>query len=212
MPERDSSHGRLFQLRGGDPSLDFVNTVAWRLTDHPLDYLESWEDLLAWGRQAGLLASGDHGRVSERRRPDPMAMQVTLVQAHALRETIHRVVTAAADGATPDGNDLSALNRAVSETLSRLRLIHVHGNHYEWDWDEGTEAEHLLWSVTRSAADLMVSSNLDRVKICAGSGCGWMFLDTTRNQSRRWCDSRDCGNRERVRKHLARKRSARSAS
>ena len=140
-----------------------------------------------------------------------MAMQETLTHARALRETIHRVVTAAVEGAPPDDNDLSTLNRAVSRTLSRLRLVHVQGNHYECGWDDGSQVEHLLWEVTRSAANLLVSSHLDRVKVCEGPGCGWMFLDTSRNQSRRWCDSRDCGNRERVRKHLARKRAARTA-
>jgi predicted RNA-binding Zn ribbon-like protein len=65
-----------------------------------------------------------------------------------------------------------------------------------------------LWSVARSAAELLTSPKLGRVKVCAGEGCGWIFLDESRNSSRRWCDSRDCGNRERVRKHLARKRAS----
>jgi predicted RNA-binding Zn ribbon-like protein len=85
------------------------------------------------------------------------------------------------------------------------------GTHFGWAWEAGTEAERVLWGVARSAANLLVSSDLDRVKVCDGPGCGWMFLDGSRNRSRRWCDSRDCGNRERVRQHLARKRAARFA-
>jgi len=64
--------------------------------------------------------------------------------------------------------------------------------------------------VARSAAELLTSQKLGRVKVCAGEGCGWIFLDESRNGSRRWCDSRDCGNRERVRRHLARRRASRS--
>ena len=62
-----------------------------------------------------------------------------------------------------------------------------------------------MWPVARSVAELLTSPNLGRVKVCGGEGCGWMFLDESRNASRRWCDSRNCGNRKRVRKHLARK-------
>ena len=72
----------------------------------------------------------------------------------------------------------------------------------------GIEGERLLWEVTRSAAALLVSPTIELVKISADPGCGWMFLDASRNHSRRWCDSRDCGNRARVRKHLAHKRAA----
>ena len=64
--------------------------------------------------------------------------------------------------------------------------------------------------VARSAAELLTSQKLGRVKVCAGEGCGWIFLDESRNGSHRWCDPRDCGNRERVRRHLARRRASRS--
>ena len=43
------------------------------------------------------------------------------------------------------------------------------------------------------------------VRVCEGNGCGWLFLDQTRNGSRRWCSSGDCGRRERVRRHRARR-------
>jgi predicted RNA-binding Zn ribbon-like protein len=64
------------------------------------------------------------------------------------------------------------------------------------------------WPVVRSAAELLTSPKLGRVKVCGGEGCGWMFLDESRNASRKWCESRDCGNRERVRQYLARKKHA----
>jgi predicted RNA-binding Zn ribbon-like protein len=171
-----------------------------------MDYLESLDDLLSWGRQVGLLASEEQPLSDVHSRSTPMAMEETVARARALREMIHRVVSAVVEGAAPDGDDLSALNRAVSQTLSRLRLVHMGGTRFAWEWEAGTEAERVLWGVARSAANLLVSSDLDRVQICDGPGCGWMFVDGSRNRSRRWCDSRDCGNRERVRQHLARKR------
>lgn len=63
------------------------------------------------------------------------------------------------------------------------------------------------WPIVYSAAKLLASSGLDRVRQCAGDDCGWLFLDTSRNHSRRWCDMADCGNRAKARRHYRRTRS-----
>jgi predicted RNA-binding Zn ribbon-like protein len=201
---------RRFKLRGGDVSLDFVNTLGWRLTGYPREYLRSYEDLLDWGRQAGLLALEETEDLSREATLAPEGARETLSRALALREAIHRLISAHIAGESQDENDLSALNRELSIALSHLRVMPADGA-YSWGWDrsgdEGkTPLDSPLWRVAQSAAQLLTSEKLGRVKLCAGEGCGWIFLDESRNSSRRWCDSRDCGNRERVRRHLARKR------
>ena len=203
---------RRFKLRGGDVSLDFVNTLGWRLTGYPREYLRSYEDLLDWGRQAGLLALEETEDLSWEATLDPEGARETLSRALALREAIHRLISADIAGESQDENDLSALNRELSIALSHLRVMPADGA-YSWGWDrsgdEGkTPLDSPLWRVAQSAAQLLTSEKLGRVKLCAGEGCGWIFLDESRNSSRRWCDSRDCGNRERVRRHLARKRAS----
>jgi predicted RNA-binding Zn ribbon-like protein len=201
-----------FKFRGGVLCLDFVNTLAWRLTDHPVEYLLSYDDLLTWERQANLLAPDETKALSGRATTDLEDARAMLSRALALREAIHGVFSAAIAGKPQDEGALSALNRELSGALSRLRVVPAEGGSYIWAWDRGGEEgggpplERPLWPVARSAAELLTSSKLGRVKVCAGVGCGWMFLDESRNASRRWCDSRDCGNRERVRKHLARKK------
>jgi predicted RNA-binding Zn ribbon-like protein len=202
---------RRFGLRGGVVCLDFVNTVGWRLTDRPSEYLRSYEDLLDWGRQAGLLAPEETEGLSRQATLDPQGAQETLSQALALREAIHRAISAAIAGESGVESDLSALNRELSIALSRLRVMPSGGTYgWGWDWsgDGGTRLDSPLWPVVQSAAELLTSERLGRVKVCAGEGCGWVFVDESRNGSRRWCDSRDCGNRERVRRHLARKRAS----
>ena len=205
---------RRFEFRGGVPCLDFVNTVGWRLTDRPSEYLRSYEDLLTWGRQAGLLTPEETEGLSQQATLDPEGAQETLSRALALREATHRAITAAIAGEPQDESDLSALNRELSIALSRLRVMPA-GDAYGWGWDwSGDDGrpplDSPLWPVARSAAELLTSPKLSRVKVCADKGCGWVFLDESRNSSRRWCDSRDCGNRERVRRYLTRKRASNS--
>jgi predicted RNA-binding Zn ribbon-like protein len=205
---------RRFKFRGGVPCLDFVNTLAWRLTDRPVEYLGSYEDLLAWGRQAGLLAPEETEVLSGSTATHPEQAQDTLSRAVALREAIHQVLSAAIAGEPRDESALSTLNRELSVALSRLRVAPAAGDAYVWAWERGGEdgggppLERPLWPVARSAAELLTSAKLGRVKVCGGEGCGWMFLDESRNASRKWCESRDCGNRERVRQYLARKKRA----
>ncbi len=205
---------RTFKFKGGVPCLDFVNTLAWRLTDRPVEYLGSYEDLLAWGRQAGLLTPDETEVLSGLAAMEPEEARAVLSRAVVLREAIHRTLSATIADEPQDEGDLSALNRELSGALSRLRVSPAAGEVYVWAWDRsgddgsGLPLERPLWPVARSAAELLTSPKLGGLKICAGEGCGWMFLDESRNASRRWCDSRDCGNRERVRKYLARKRAS----
>jgi predicted RNA-binding Zn ribbon-like protein len=201
---------RRFELRGGVPSLDFVNTVGSRLTDRPKEHLHSYEDLLNWAREAGLLTPAEREWLARQAMVDPEGARQTLSRALTLREAIHRVVCATITGGPQDESDLSGLNGELSVALSHLRVMPA-GDAYGWGWHWGENdgeapLDGPLWPVARSAAELLTSPKLGRVKVCAGEGCGWIFLDESRNGSRRWCDSRDCGNRERVRRHLARKR------
>jgi predicted RNA-binding Zn ribbon-like protein len=201
---------RRFKLRGGLVCLDFVNTVGSRLTGHPGEYLRSYEDLLDWSRQAGLLTLEEAEDLFRQATLDPEGAQEALSRALTLREAIHRLISAHITGESQDENDLSALTRELSISLSHLRVVPAHGS-YGWGWDRSEDPGKIpldspLWPVAQSAAELLTSPKLGRVKVCAGEGCGWVFLDESRNSSRRWCDSRDCGNRERVRRHLARKR------
>jgi predicted RNA-binding Zn ribbon-like protein len=205
---------RRFRFRGGVPCLDFVNTLAWRLTDRPIEYLVSYEDLLAWGRQAGLLAPDETEVLSGWAATHPEEARATLSRAAALREAVHRVLSAPIASEPQDEGALSTLNRELSVALSRLRVTPAAGDAYVWAWERGGEdhggppRERPLWPVARSAAELLTSAKLGRVKVCGGEGCGWMFLDESRNASRKWCESRDCGNRERVRQYLARRKRA----
>jgi predicted RNA-binding Zn ribbon-like protein len=105
---------------------------------------------------------------------------------------------------TPAAADLARLNAALAAALPHLRLAPRAGG-YDWVWDgRGDDLASPLWPILRSAADLLASPDLARVRECDGEDCTWLFLDYSRNRSRRWCSMASCGNRAKARRHYQR--------
>ena len=131
-------------------------------------------------------------------------------RAIGLRESLYALFAAVVAGETPPANALGHLNEELSEALAMARVVPDDGA-FRWGWaDAPGRLDAVLWPVVRSAADLLTSGRVDRVHECPGhDGCGWLFLDTTKNETRRWCDMKFCGNRAKARRHYARTRAAR---
>src|SRR2546429_8115106 len=175
----------------GSLCLDFVNTVDPRHATPREERLPDYAAVLDWARQAGIEASplttGDASRAH--------------AQAIALRETLYAIFGAVARGEAPPADALRLLN---DELARRPREI---TNGLAW----APSADDVLGPVVWSAAELLTSGPLERVRECPGDDtCGWLFLDTSRNGSRRWCDMRTCGNRAKARRHYRRAASSRS--
>jgi len=198
---------RLFNLTlAGQLSLDLVNTVDWRTSDHPQELLNSYGDLVRWGRHTGLLSETEGRRLMREAGRRPAEADQVLESALALRETLYRIFSAVAKGRRAEAPDLDYLNGKLSKALSRRRVTPAQEG-YVWDWTRGeSDLGWLLWEVARASGDLLTSHDLKRLRECAGEGCAWMFLDTSRNQSRRWCSMRVCGNRAKARRHYEQKR------
>ena len=138
----------------------------------------------------------------------PAQAAAVLEQAIALREAIYRIFSAVAHKLPPEAADLDNLNAALSEALSRSQIIPA-ADGFAWDWSGDGALDQMLWPIARSAADLLTSEEIHRIGECADDrGCGWLFLDMSRNHSRRWCDMKDCGNRAKASRHYQRQRVA----
>ena len=198
-----------FNFSGGELCLDFVNTLGGS-RERPKERLKSYQDLLAWGSQAGILNDEDVRYLGRVAVEHPRKAAAALADAIALREALFRIVAAVIAGTPPHDEDLAKLNAALPRALEHLRVSpRAKGCQWEWTGDEGA-LDRMLWPIARSAADLLVSSEVERVRRCANrEECDWLFIDTTRNRSRRWCDMRSCGNRAKARRHYARKKAAR---
>ncbi|NIO08476.1 MAG: hypothetical protein GTO40_10915 [Deltaproteobacteria bacterium] len=189
--------------------LEFANTADWHASDHPEEKLNRYIDLVAWAHRMGILTDREVHQLSREAARRPAEAGAVVERAIALREAIYRVLSAVVGHCTPEAADLSILNGALSGALARLQVVQV-GDAFTWRWT-GHEAalDRVLWPVVRSAADLLTSEKLARVGKCADErGCGWLFLDMSRNRTRRWCDMKDCGNRAKAKRHYHRKRSS----
>lgn len=187
----------VINLVGGRLCLDFCNTV--RANDRPPtnDLWQHYPDLADWCVHTEILGPADAERLKQAARIDPKAADRALRAARRLREGIHSAFAAEAAGRGAAEEDLDRINEVLVTGNSRRKLRPaIKGACWTWD-DAPTDLEAVLWPVAWSAGDLLTSSQLDRVKEC--SGCTWLFLDASRNRSRRWCDMRDCGNRSKVR-------------
>ena len=197
---------RIIKLVGGQLSLDFTNTVSWRGREIPEEQLNTYQDLLNWSSLAGILREDDARNLSREGSIQPEAAKRVLERAVELREAIYRIFTAKISNEPASDADFVTLNRELRDALTRLRLsTKPDGYSLDFGW-AGEAFDQMLWPIVRSASDLLTSDSLDRVRRCASDDCGWLFLDMSRNRSRRWCDMKDCGNRSKARRFYERRR------
>jgi predicted RNA-binding Zn ribbon-like protein len=171
-----------------DLCLDFANTRYWRGQATPTETLNAPADLAGWARASKPPSSREFER------------------ALALRETIHRLFDAHAQGKAPAGRDLETLNAALSEAPARTTLKRGREG-YEWDLDmKASTALGLLAPVLWSAGDLLAGPRLGKVRRCANPECLFLFLDDSRAGKRRWCSMASCGNRAKAKRHYHKSR------
>ncbi len=192
-------------LLAGELCLDFANTAEWHASDDPFEHLESYSDLLTWAEHAEIISSQTAGKL--RASADERSGEARRVYEGAigLREAIYAVFAAIAHGDHPGGADLDRINSDLARWLPRTRIADT-SRRFIWQWaGKDDELERPLWPVIRSAVNLLTSDRLGRVGQCADDrGCGWLFLDESRNHSRRWCSMEDCGNRAKAKRFYER--------
>jgi predicted RNA-binding Zn ribbon-like protein len=203
------------KLVGGRLCLDFINTVDGRKGYSPSrsvdtvlsDKLAEYSDLVGWSRHSGIVTATEAERLIQASKRNVREAKQVLDRAVALREALHRIFKAVMTDRRPPTADLETMNKELLNARAHERLIHE-ANGFAWEW-VGSEAalDRMLWSIAQSAAELLTTGDLSRLRECCGEKCGWLFEDTSRNRSRQWCDMQDCGNLAKVRRFRTRLRS-----
>jgi predicted RNA-binding Zn ribbon-like protein len=200
---------RLRKLYGGLLCLDFANTVEPREAEPRRDNLRGYADLVRWARHAGALDDASAERLLRSAAGNQTAARASMAAAVTLREAAYRAFAAVANGGEPAGADLDTLQQAYAEAMRHAHLRPGSGQ-LAWSWDADA-LDRAWWPVARSAVELATDGPLDRVKQCAGdSGCGFLFLDTSKNRIRRWCSMEECGAQTKAKRQTARRRATRT--
>jgi predicted RNA-binding Zn ribbon-like protein len=201
-----------FQLFADHPALDFVNTLDDRfLASGTIEMLHSYDDLLAFAHQAGLLDATSIKALKTK--ASAAAARRVLSSALRVREALASVFYGPLSGPDKDTSEaLQVLQRQYSVALEHRRLVPQTGASKmqrtagaTWVWKSAEPRLELpVWLITQSAIALLTSSAMEHVHACASERCRWLFLDASKNHSRRWCDMTICGNRMKARRFHAR--------
>lgn len=192
------------ELAGGNLALDFANTVGQHEPEYLSEWLTGYEDLVWWALRAGALTDAEAEPLFAAARADAEEEGRVFARAIALREAIFRIFDAAGSGTAVAEADLEVLNAELAAAGAHLRVTRS-GEAFGWEWT-GDGLDRVLWPVARAAAELLTRGDLSRIGQCSGEHCQWLYLDTSRNHSRRWCSMSDCGNRAKARRHYHRAR------
>lgn len=194
---------RRFDTDGNHVAMDFINTLDNRGTENEYDWLTEYSDSIAWAERVGLISLDGAIELFERARDQPTdAWQRKILE---VRKIVYRVADIVIRGEDPDSVPWATFNRFLGDAMSRLMIV-KRADDFVWEFpDLVREPVGFLWPILRSFAELITSSDRDRLKRCADPTCGWIFLDMSKNRSRRWCSMEGCGNRSKVRNYNIRK-------
>ena len=197
--------GYKFDLSGGALCLDFANTVSHRhLPQSRAEHLGSYADLVAFAEQSSLIPSKLSTRLHTRANGNPAEARKAFRKSIVFREVMYRVFSEIAAGKHARLEDIHQINDFTLEALKHRKLIRTNGD-YRWQWQyDGGNLDRVLWPIADSAASLLTSEDRAAIRECDASDCEWLFLDHSRNGSRRWCDMKSCGNRQKARRHYQR--------
>jgi predicted RNA-binding Zn ribbon-like protein len=180
-----------YELIAGHPALDLVNTLDWRFREKGAEeLLKSPSDLLEFAEQSRLHAT----------RPSARTLQRIL----QLREVLAEILYARVDGRRPDRRSLKALQEFIRDACLQQQVRWKAGR-LAMDLP-GDDPDLVLWSLALSASDLMLTDAIESVRACDNSECRWLFLDTSKNHTRRWCEMKICGNRMKARRFKAQRK------
>lgn len=197
---------------GGRLCLDFVNTVdVWANTggrehlrnygDHPLrEKIVDYKALVRWGQLAGVISRSDASELLEYSASHAPDANVTMSRALRLRRALYRILKSLLQRWEPESGDIDILQRELLVARKRQIIVFRDGA-FLWTREAVPDSlDRILWPIALSAGDLLTSADLGRLRQCKSEQCGWMFLDSSRNRSRHWCDMSDCGNIDKVRR------------
>lgn len=205
---RGKPYSETFRCPGGALCLDFCNTGQEVRDGGTEEWITSFADLVDWLEAADALGGKQAARLRSAATSSPQNAKALWARAIEFREALARVLLARTEGRKPQASDLKVIDEEYARSAPFARLATTDEG-FAWSLDPSTEAlDAALRPIVESAVGLLTSPRLARLRRCGNSTCYWLFLDETKNCSRRWCEMASCGNVMKVRRHRARQRAA----
>jgi predicted RNA-binding Zn ribbon-like protein len=176
-------------------------SAAWPLFDY--------DDVVQWALGFGAIDERDAGRLRRQAQRDPDGARAVFERTLRIRATLDDVFRAIATGGRPSAEATARLASDEAEAVGRARLV-PDGDRFAWSWADDDSLARPLWPVVHDATRLLIEGPLDRIKAC--DGCRYLFIDESKNRSRRWCDMSTCGTAEKMRRYVARRAAKRGTA
>ena len=183
--------------------LAFVNTLSSRPTGAPVERLVSYDALVEWAREQHLISPAAAERLNAEARRHPHQAANVLTRAREFREALNDLAESMEKDRQPGTAVLNTISEYLAAAYANGRLV-PHDGGLQWVASADDALERILWELGRAAGRVVLSPRLSKIRACAASDCGWWFVDDTKNRSRRWCDMKLCGNRDKVKRFRAR--------
>jgi predicted RNA-binding Zn ribbon-like protein len=201
---------RELPILGGHLALDFANTVDDPEGPERYDHAGTYRELVGWSTRIGIVAADQAEALLAAAEEHPRARSAALKRAHFLRHVLIKIFTEvaaknsgqSADAGSTPATHWTELRPFVTDAMTHAELA-PEGLTYQLTWPETMRLDAMLWPVAVAAGELLTSPQLSRLKKCAG--CPWVFLDQSKNMSRRWCAMDDCGTHEKILRYVARR-------
>lgn len=203
----DPTPPRPLPIVAGHLALDFANTVDDPEGPRRYDHAATYDAVVDWAARTGTVTEAQAIQLHQAAASDPKTAAQVLASAHQLRDILNDLFGRAAEGRSDLAEPWTRLQPFVADALAKAVLADVHPGGKSWSWPHDDDLAVMLHPVASAAADLLVSHQLHLVKRCAR--CPWLFLDSSKNHSRRWCDMNDCGKAQKIERYVARRAAAR---
>lgn len=206
---RGKPYAETFRCPGGELCLDFCNSGQGARGSRGEEWITDYGELVTWLLAAGALSTKQAKALRTVAERAPDAAQRLWSRALRLREALARVLIAKAQGRSPFTDDLQLIETEHARTARFARLA-LTEDVFRWTLDDDAEElDVALRPLVESAVSLMTSPRMARLRRCGNASCYWLFIDETKNASRRWCEMASCGNLMKVRRHRTRARRTR---
>jgi predicted RNA-binding Zn ribbon-like protein len=192
---------RDLKIVGERKSINFINTIDWRGKENPEEYINDFPDLVDWAVLTGLINKYETKTLKLLAESNPEQATYSHKRAINFRETAYRVLCSMLLEKNPKPEDKELLD---SEMLDMFSYIKLNLKERQFVLKDQLDLDHILRLIVKDLIELMTSNEISQVKRCQSKECGWLFIDSSKNKSRIWCQMRGCGNREKARRYYNR--------